>query len=250
LNLLIFGATGGTGRALIEQALARGHVVTAFVRNPAKVSASHQNLRTVKGDILDYASVEQAMRGQDAVVSAVGVRVRTVPLVAVVIACQVIARLAGLSGPTGWLVRIALPLLSTFVLYPRTKTLSEGTKNILHAMEKCGVKRFVCQSSTGIGDSRGKLGLLYNVILIPLLLRNVFADKEVQEKVLKESTLDWVIVRPTQLTNGPKRGTYRHGPDIGNKIRTLSVSRADVADFMLKQLADDSYLRKTPGLAY
>ena len=65
-----------------------------------------------------------------------------------------------------------------------------------------------------------------------------------------ESNLDWIIVRPGQLTNGPKRGTYRHGLDIGSKLWTVSISRADVADFMLKQLTDDSYLRKTPGVAY
>lgn len=117
-------------------------------------------------------------------------------------------------------------------------------------MEKLGVKRFVCESSLGIGDSKGKLGLFYNVVLIPLLLRNIFADKDVQEKRIKESKLDWIIVRPARLTNGPKRSTYRHGFDIGSKLTSESVSRADVAQFMLRQVTEDSYLCKTPGLAY
>ena len=249
MNLLIFGATGGTGRALVEQALAQGHVVTAFARNPAKVSTTHDNLRKVRGEISDYDSIETAMSGQDAALSALGIHVRASPLIAVVIICQMIARFAGLTGPVGWLVRIGVPLLSTLVLYARTTTLSEATKNIVHAMEQLGVKRFVCESSLGIGDSKGKLGLLYTVILIPLLLRNIFADKEVQEKLIKESKLNWIIVRPTRLTNGPKRGTYSHGLDIGSKLMTLSVSRADVAEFMLRQLTEDLYLRKTPGLA-
>jgi len=249
LNLLIFGATGGTGKALVEQALAQGHIVTAFARNPAKVTTTHEHLRVAKGNILAYDSVETAMRGQNAALSALGIHVRASPLIAVVIICQLIARFAGLTGPVGWLIRIVIPLLSTRVIYARTTTLSEGTKNIVRAMEKAGVKRFVCESSLGIGDSKGKLGLLYNAVLIPLLLRNIFLDKQAQETVIRESRLDWIIVRPTRLTNGPGRGTYRHGPDIGSSLKTLSVSRADVAEFMLKQLTEDIYLHKSPGLA-
>lgn len=250
MNLLIFGATGGTGRVLVEQALAQGHIVTAFARNPAKVRTTHQNLRIVKGDILKYDSIEMALAGQDAVLSTLGVRVKVIPIIAIVIICQVIARLAGLIGLVGWLVRIGGPLIAIQILYARNTSLSEGVKNIVRAMEKLGVKRFVCESSIGVGDSKGKLGLLYNVVLIPLLLRGIFADKEIQEKVIKESKLDWIIVRPGRLTNGPKRGTYRHGRDIGSKLISVSISRADVADFMLRQAKEDSYLRKTPGVAY
>jgi putative NADH-flavin reductase len=80
MNLLILGATGGTGRALVEQALEEGHTGTAFARDPAKVRTTHQNLRIAEGDILDYDSVEAALRGQDAVLSALGIRVRVWPL--------------------------------------------------------------------------------------------------------------------------------------------------------------------------
>jgi len=86
--------------------------------------------------------------------------------------------------------------------------------------------------------------------LIPLLLRNIFADKEIQERIIKDSMLDWVIVRPAALTNGPRRGVYRHGMNIGHWFFTAKISRADVADFMLKQLTDNTYLRKTPGVSY
>jgi putative NADH-flavin reductase len=250
MNLLIFGATGGTGRELVEQALADGHVVTAFARNPARVRTTHNNLRIVKGDILQYDSVEMALGGQDAVLSTLGIRIKIIPIIAIVIICQIIARLAGLTGLVGWLVRIGGPLIAIQILYTWNTSLSEGTKNIVRAMEKLGVKRFVCESSLGIGDSKGKLGLLYNVVLIPLLLRSVFADKEIQEKAIKESNLDWIIVRPGRLTNGPKIGTYRHGHDIGSKLISVSISREDVADFMLKQAKEDSYLRETPGVAY
>ena len=250
MNLLIFGATGGTGRALVEQALHQGHTVTAFARNPSKVRATHSNLRVVKGDIASYESVESALRGQDAALSALGVGVRAWPLVTVVVITQVIRRLLHLIGPIGWLVRLGIPLLAYFILFRRTSTLSEGTKNIVRAMEKLSVRRFVCESSLGIGDSKGQLGLLFNYLMIPLFLRNIFADKEVQEQVIKQSNLDWVIVRPGRLTNGPRTGNYKSGFSTSDTSIQAKISRADVADFMLQQLTAEGYLKKTPGLSY
>jgi putative NADH-flavin reductase len=250
MNLLILGSTGGTGHALVEQALEQGHIVTAFARDPAKVRTTHPNLRIAKGDILDYGSVETALRDQDAVLSALGIRVKVWPLIAIVILCQLIARFAGLIGPLAWLVRLGIPLLAILILFRRTTTLSEGTKNIVRAMEKLGVKRFVCESSLGIGDSKGQLGPLYNYALIPILLRNIFADKEIQEQLIKQSKLDWVIVRPAALTNGPRTRVYRSGFDAADKSIRAKISRADVADFMLGQLTSDVWLSKTPGLSY
>jgi len=117
-------------------------------------------------------------------------------------------------------------------------------------MEQLGVRRFVCESSLGIGDSKGQLGFLSKYVLIPVLLRNIFADKEVQEKVIRESNLEWVIVRPATLTNGPRTGAYRSGFESGDKSIRGRISRADVADFMLGQLIDDANLSKTPGVSY
>lgn len=210
MNLLIIGATGGTGRALVDQALAQGHSVTAFVRNPAKVRTTHERLTVFKGNVLDYDSLERAVVGKDAVLSTLGHK--------------------------RWLIR--------------TTILSRGTKNIIAAMEKNGVKRFVCETSLGVGDSRGRLGLYHTLFVIPVIIFFYFMDKAKQERLIKASSLDWVIVRPAQLTNGRKRGTYRHGKDIGNYIITRWISRADTADFMLKQLSGNSYLRQTPGVAY
>jgi putative NADH-flavin reductase len=252
MNILICGATGGTGRALVEQALAQGHIVTAFARNPSKVRTRHPNLRVVQGDILSPASVEAAISSQEAVLSALGIRVMVWPLLAIVILCQVISRLAGLSWPAGLFVRLGIPLLAFLFLFllRRTTTLSDGTRNILQTMEKLGVKRFVCESSLGIGDSKGQLGPLYNYVVIPLLLRNIFADKEVQKKLIQKSALDWVIARPARLTNGPRTGKYRSGFEAVDKSIRTKISRADVAEFMLRQLSSDDYLRKTPGISY
>ncbi len=250
MKLLIFGATGGTGQTLVEQALDQGHIVTAFARDPAKVRTTHKNLSVVKGDILNNDSVEAAINGQDAVLSALGIRVRTGAVVILAVICQGFASAVPLSRPFEWLVRLGVPLLALLILFKRNTTLSDGTRNIVQAMEKLGVKRFICESSLGISESKGQLGFLYNYILIPLLLRNIFADKEIQERIIKDSVLDWVIVRPAALTNGPRRGVYRHGMNIGHWLFMAKISRADVADFMLKQLTDNTYLRKAPGVSY
>jgi putative NADH-flavin reductase len=250
MKVLVFGATGRTGRALVEQALEQGHAVTAFARNPAKVRGAHQNLSVAKGNMLDVASVEAAVQGQDAVLSALGTSVPVPAIVLAVLVFQVLARILALHGILGLTVRIGGPLLALLFLTRRTTTLSQGTRSIVQAMEKHGVRRLICESSLGVGDSRGRLGIFYNLILVPLLLRGMFADKAAQEEIIRASTLDWVIVRPTSLTNGPRTGAYRVGPDIGHWFRPTSISRADVADFMLKQLTDYTWLRKTPGVAY
>jgi putative NADH-flavin reductase len=250
MNLLILGATGRTGRVLVEQALALGHTVTAFARNPAKVRTTHPNLRVAKGDISNYDSLEAAIRGQDAVLSALGTEVRVGALIGILLVCQVIARLAHLTGVVGLLVPIGVPILADLILFARTTELSEGTRKIVRAMEKLGVRRFVCESSLGVGDSKGQLGFLYSYVIIPVLLRSVFADKQVQETVIRESNLEWVIVRPAALTNGPRTGVYRSGFGTGDKSIRATISRADVAEFMLEQTTGDTFLGKTPGLSY
>jgi putative NADH-flavin reductase len=165
-------------------------------------------------------------------------------------AFQVLARFLALHGLLGLSVRIGGPLLALLILTRRTTALSDGTRNIVQAMQKHGVRRLICESSLGVADSKGRLGIFYNLVLVPLLLRRLFADKAVQEQIIQASGLDWVIVRPTSLTNGPRKGIYRTGMDIGHWFRPTRISRADVADFMLKQLTDDTYLRKAPAVAY
>jgi putative NADH-flavin reductase len=250
MNLLILGATGGTGRALVQQALEQGHVVTAFARDPSKIRASHSNLRIVKGDVLDYDSVEAAVRSQDAVLSALGIRPQVGPFIVIVILCQIVARLAALTGPAGWLVRIGVSVLANLILFRRTTTLSEGTRNVIRAMEKLGVKRLVCESSLGVGDSRRQAGFLLNYVLIPILLRGIFADKKAQEQVIQESKLDWVTVRPAALTNGRHTGVYRSGFDPNDTSIQGKISRADVTDFMLRQLTSGALSRKAAGISY
>lgn len=209
MRVLVVGPTGGTGLELVEQALEDGHEVTALARRPEALKIRHANLKVRQGDVLDYASVAAAVDGQDAVLSALGVR-----------------------------------------KLGKNTILSQGTRNLIEAMQKAGVKRLIVESSLGVGDSRGQLGPWHNWLLVPLLLKNIFADKETQESLVRSSRLEWVIVRPAILTNGPRTGRYKAGFSSANNSIRRKISRADTAEFMLKQLANDSYLGKAPGLSY
>ena len=210
MKLLIVGATGGTGRELVGQALERGHHVTALARDPAKLDLRNERLTVARGDVMDFVSVEAAVRGQDAVLCALGHK--------------------------RW-------------FYP-TRILSEGTRNLIRAMEKESIRRFVCETSLGIGDSWGRMGLYYTLFVGTFILPFYFFDKARQERVIRGSALDWIIVRPGVLTNGLKRGVYRHGPTVGNWLWTVRISRADVADFMLSQVTSDAYLHQSPGISW
>ena len=142
-------------------------------------------------------------------------------------------------------------VLSTIGTGAKRTTLREvGTRHIVEAMEKTGVKRLVCQSSLGVGDSRANLPFFTKYIIVAVFLRHAFADHERQEVVVTQSSLDWIIVRPPHLTNGTRTGVYRHGFSTTDTRLKLKISRADVADFMLKQLTDDTYLHQTPGVSY
>ena len=207
MRVVVFGATGSVGRHVVEQGLARGHDVTAFVRDPPGLDLAHEGLTVFRGDVLDAASVERAVRGQGAVLCSIG---------------------AGRKG----------------------RVRSEGTRNIVRAMEGAGVRRLVCQTTLGTGESSGNLNFFWKHFMFGLLLRDAFADHEQQEAHARRSALDWTIVRPAAFTDGGRTGEYRHGFSPSKKGLKLKISRADVAEFMLDQLTDDAYLHQTPGLSY
>lgn len=209
MKLLIFGATGGTGRELVRQALNQGHSVTAFVRNPARIEdIQHENLQIVRGDVLDVTDVENAVAEQEAIMITIGTGTK------------------------------------------RTDLREVGTRNIVEAMEKTGVKRLICQSSLGVGGSRVNLTFFTKYIVVDIFLRHAFADHERQEAVIKQCSLDWTIVRPPHLKDSPHTGVYQFGFSSKDSQIKGWISRADVADFMLNQLVDDTYLRQTPGVSY
>ncbi len=131
-----------------------------------------------------------------------------------------------------------------------SKIRSQGTQNIIQAMEKAGIRRLICQSTLGAGDSWGNLNFYWKYIMFGFLLRKVFADHQLQEQYVQQSSLDWTIIRPGAFVEGIRTGNYRHGFPGSDRTLELKISRGDVADFILKQLSDDSYLCKAASLSY
>ena len=221
MRLVIFGPTGGTGRRLVERAIAEGHEVTAFVRNPSRMGARHQRLRVVVGDAFNPEKVREAVAGNEAVISVLGSRQPSNPL-----------RPLRPGDPNG--------------------PVSVGSANIIAAMKEHGLRRFMCQTAWGVGESKknpGFAGAFFMKVLVPPLLRDEYAEKEAQEKLVRESDLEWIIVRPMILTNGPWTNDYRVGLDLKPGRRPY-VSRADVADFLMRRLADDSFVGRAPAIGY
>jgi putative NADH-flavin reductase len=203
MKIAVFGASGKTGILIVYQALNQGHIVTAFARQPSKVTIQHQNLRVIQGDIQDFDKIKLAVEGQDAVLCALGIDKNK----------------------------------------PNT-ILSEGTGKILNAMASAGVKRFICMSSAGILGNDA--GFWFGKIFMPLFLKHVFEDKKRQAKVIRESSAEWVIIRPVGLTDAPKTSTYKINPGIPT---SRSIPRADVADFMIKLVADKKYDGTMPAIS-
>jgi putative NADH-flavin reductase len=210
MRVVIFGASGATGRPLVAQALSHGHRVTAFVRHIARLQPQADPADIVEGDVANAASVARAIEGHEGVLCALGA---------------------------------ATPLR-------RDPTLVDGVRHIVRAMEQYEVPRLVYLSFLGVRGGREQLSALGRLVVAPLLMRNVVADHEAKERVIRASALDWIIVRPPRLTNGARRGTYRAGTEIRATSVIPRISRADLADFMLRQLIDDTYVRRSPAVMY
>jgi len=210
MKIIIFGSTGTVGKQLVKQSLNKGHEVYAFSRDPQKLEGiTDKNLKLIKGDVLNYNDVDQAMQQMDVVCIALG------------------------SGKSR-----------------KSTVRSEGTRTIIEAMKKNGIKRLICQTTLGAGDSQGNLNFFWKNIMFGWYLRQVFKDHELQESYVKESGLDWTIVRPGAFTDGKKTGVYRQGFDANDRTVKLKISRADIADFIITQFTSREYLFKTPGLSY
>jgi len=209
-NILIIGASRGIGLEAVKQALSRGHSVRALSRGADRIAIDDANLDKCAGDALDENDVAAALKGIDAVIQALGVA----------------------AGPD-------------LVLGP-VRLFSEATRILLPAMETAGVRRLICVTGFGAGDSRPHMGCLQR-IPFRLFLGRAYDDKVVQEWLIRESALDWVIARPGVLTNGPRTGRYKVLVEP-ERWRGGAISRADVADFLAGQIDSDTYLGKTPVL--
>jgi len=214
MNIFIAGANGGIGRQAVEQALQAGHRVTALVRSPAKLQLMHLNLNIIKGDIMLPESFTDEMKGQQIVLSALGV-----------------------SG-------------GLFSDKPTT-LYSHGNANLLKAMEQHGVKRIICISASALEISPVIPWYVRLVArnVIQKLLKHMYADLHRMETIVKESSADWTIIRPPQLTDKPLTTNYRTAVNRFLK-NCLQVSRADVAHYMVNNLINQEIYRATVEIAY
>ena len=201
MNILVLGAAGGVGRLIVRQAVAHGHKVTAFVRDPGQ--AALEGAMVVRGDVLDVQALSNALPGQDAVVYAIGVKS---------------------TGPT--------------------TLFSQSTRFLLTAMEQQNVKRLVCITGIGAGETKGHGGFLYDHFIFPLFTKNRYADKELQEQLIRQSNLDWTIVRPAPFSEEKPSAPFQVLSEVGNAV-LRKVSRAEVASFVLEELETRQYVRKT-----
>jgi putative NADH-flavin reductase len=209
VKVAIFGATGGTGRLLTTKTLERGEEVTAAVRKPAALTQRHERLRVVEADVMDPATLDGALEGQDAVITSISVS-------------------------------------STLREGRKPTTLfSEGTSNVIAAMKRRGVQRLVCISSSAV-EPDPALGIVFGKILRPLLFKDMYADISRMEHEVRDSALDWVIVHPSTLTDEPASGRYILG--IDRIPKGWRIPREDVAEFVLDQLRDDRYLGRAVAI--
>jgi putative NADH-flavin reductase len=209
-TVLVIGASKGIGHEAVKAALEAGHAVRAMARSAGSIRIRNPNLEKISGDALDQTAVKAALEGTDAVVQTLGVA----------------------AGPGMMLKPIRL--------------FSDATRVLVTAMKETAVNRLISVTGFGAGDSRNRGGCLYTAAF-QLFLRQAYEDKDEQEHLVQESGLDWVIVRPVILTNGSKSGRY-HVLVEPRSWRIGFISRADVADFLVKQIDDDTYLGKTPVL--
>ena len=208
-RIVVFGPTGGTGRRLVDQALAEGYEVVAYARDPSKLGFSSERLTVVKGELSDQALIEDAIRGSDAVPSTLGPRART-----------------------------------------KDKPISQGTQNILAAMNKLGVSRLIMTSTLSAKDPEDRPDFRTRALvnLVKLTMHSAYEDVVTAAQLVRASGLDWTILRLAILNNNPRTGKIRVGHVGSGKVGT-AISRADIADFMLKQIRDTEYVRQAPAIS-
>ena len=206
MKIAVFGAHGATGQVLVDQALHAGHDVVAVTRRPDEFPVKHANLEVSRADVFDAGDVERAVDGADVVLSALGVPFTRKPI----------------------------------------DVYSDGTRNIARAMSRHGVKRIVVVSSSATEPHHhADGGFLLNRVLQPLVTATIgkttYQDMRVMESLLRESDLDWTIMRPSGLFDAPTVSDYELHEDQAPGIFT---SRADLAASMLEQATSTRYVRK------
>ncbi|MFI5559305.1 NAD(P)-dependent oxidoreductase [Amycolatopsis japonica] len=209
MKLTVLGATGGVGSEVVKQALAAGHHVTAVVRDPSRLNAEGDRLEVVVAQLSEHGALTEAVSGRDVVISALGSRDRN-----------------------------------------PTTIVTDGAHAAVAALGSAGVRRLLLVSASGPFVD-GDTFFTRNVVkpILGRILRHAFTDMIAAERIVRASDLDWTIVRPPRLLNGPHTGEIAARTD-GNVRGSYSINRADVADYLLRAAADDSLVRQTVSIAH
>lgn len=209
MKILVLGATGATGRLIVSTAIAKGYEVVAVVRSKVK-AADLVGAELIEGDARDSAALTRAIAGCDAVVSSLGTAMSS---------------------------------------FKEVTLLSTATRALVGVMEQQNIRRLVGITGLGAGDSRGHGGFFFDRLLLPLMLRKVYDDKNRQEDAIRASKLDWTIVRPMVLNDKQARGSIKALTDLSG-VHGGTIARADVAEFVVQQLGVDAWLRKAPLITW
>jgi uncharacterized protein YbjT (DUF2867 family) len=205
MKVLVVGATGGTGRQIVSQACAKGHSVVALVRSRSK-AGDLPGAELIEGDARDAQTLARALQDCSGVISALGTPMSP---------------------------------------FREVTLLSTATRALVDAMVQQNVRRLICITGLGAGDSRGHGGLFFDKVFMPLFLRKVYQDKDRQEDIVRSSGLDWVLVRPVVLSDKPPKGRVEALTDLSN-VHGGEIARGDVAMFVVDQLTDNRWLHQTP----
>ena len=209
MKILIIGASRGIGKALMEEALKDGHKVRVLARHPDRLESTDSRLDLVQGDVRDLQSVNEAAQDMEIVCSCIGVP----------------------------------------ITFKAVDLFSVAAANLVKVVGQQPTLKLIAVTGIGAGDSKGHGGFLYDRIFKPLFLKSIYEDKDREEEIIATGDIDWLIVRPAGLTNGPRTGNYRIINDLEGTT-AKRISRRDVADFILCQAAQPSHFGKTPLITY
>lgn len=212
MKVVIFGATGLSGKVILKEALSKNHQVTILVRNAKDVTLQDENLTVVQGSVLDRNTVNEVLKNQDAVIQSLGVGGK------------------GNGKPT------------TFV--------SDANKIIIEEMQKTNVKRYIAMSNIGAGDSYSYLPWIFRILILPYFmkwLQVIVDDKNRMEPMIMKSNLDWTIVRSAGMADKPAKGTI--STSLDGKGLKFTITLTDLAKFIVAQLEDMKFIKKAPSVS-
>ena len=207
MNITIFGGTGPAGLLVIRKALDSGHTVTVYARNSAKIKVQHGDIHVIEGELSERNKITEAVKGADAVIS--------------------------LLGPKN---------------NANSPVISNGTKNIISAMQQNKVRRLIAAVSSSYRDPKDKFqfGFDFSVLMLKVIGKNILSEIVETGQQIVNSQLDWTMVRLPVLSDSPVNGNLNIGYTGDGKVSFFSLNRKDLADFMVRQLQDQTYLRKAP----